>query len=107
MNATKDMRGNWKCEEEVPLTRGRVLKISTHKTYSGALVTTATAGKVEGGFFTFMMYADFSVRWATSQPLRVTARVVENQHWAAMHSIDEIKAAAEAHYSQIVVDQTS
>ena len=107
MDATKDMRGNWKCEEEVPLTRGRVLKISTHKVHSGALVTTATAGKVEGGFFSFLMYADFSVRWAASQPARITAKVVETQHWQAMASIDEIKAAAEAHYPQTVVDQTS
>jgi hypothetical protein len=107
MDAIKDMRGNWHIEETVPLTRGRVLKISTHKVHSGALVTIATAGRVEGGFFTFMMYADFSTRWAFSQPVRVTARAVENQHWAAMASIDEIKAAAEAHYPQIAVDQTS
>ena len=98
MEATKDMRGNWRIEEELPLTSNRVLKISTHKVSSGALVTTAMAGKYEGPFFTYMAYQDFSNRWATSQPLRITAKVVENQHWAAMASVDEIKAAAEAHY---------
>lgn len=98
--AFKNMRGEWKCEDEVALPDNCVLRISTHKTYGGELVTSATAGKVEGGFFSYMMYQDYSKRVLTFRYPRITAKVIETQHATVMEQIEDVKASVAAFYAE-------
>ena len=95
----KDLRGNWTCEDEVALPDNRVLKISTHKTWGGHLVTSAIVGKHEHGGFSYTMYQDYSERMISTDYPRVTSKVVDTQHAEAMEQIDRVIASAIAYYA--------
>ena len=101
MNVTvsKDMRGAWRAENVIELGNNRILTISTHKTFSGNLVTTATVGKREGAFVSHMMFTDFSKQCALSKPARTTSKVVAEQHGNVMALKDDIVREAVAFYT--------
>lgn len=101
----KDCRGNWTAEDNIALPDGRQLRLSTHKVCSGNLVTTATVGRLEGGFFSYTMYQDFSKRLATAAA-RCTAKVVATQHEAVLANIESLKQEIAAFYSA-KVEQTA
>ena len=90
-------RDGWKAQSTIDLGNGRQLQISTSKTYSGALVSSALVGKVEGGFFSFMMYQDFQKR-IIARKVRVTDKAVEAQHAEALGQLSEILAAVRIQY---------
>jgi hypothetical protein len=96
-HAQKDIRGNWKMEDSIDLVANRVLKVSTHKTSSGWLVTTASVHVKEGSFLTHRMYHDFSQRMESSS-VRCTEKNVTAQHAACMAKINEIHSAITVHY---------
>lgn len=104
--ANKDIRGNWHMSEDIDLpgAGNRSLRLSTHKTSSGQLVTSATVGTVDRGMFSYMMYTDFNKRIIATRPARVTAKVVDAQHSVAKEChMDALMAEIIAHYPGEVV----
>ena len=95
----KDARNNWAAEDEISLPNGQQLRISTHKVYSGNLVTTATVGRLEDGFFSYVMFQDFSKRVITQKPAKCTGRIVEGQHATALADIETLKQEITDFYS--------
>lgn len=98
----KNMHGNWQATSVELIAKDLQLKISTHKVYSGAVVTTATVGKIEGNFVSHVMFQDFSKTLSNSRYGRATAKVVEQQHAEEMKHYASIKTEALAHYSKEV-----
>lgn len=97
--ARKNMHGEWQCESEVALPDNRIMRINTSKRSSGQLATTATVGRMDGAFFTFMMFQDFN-RTLRSAKVRCTQRVVEEMHDDVLNDIDTVKAAVEEFYAK-------
>lgn len=89
----------WQAQTTIDLDAGRVLDFVTLKHSNGALVTTATCGKSDGSFFSFVMFQDFSERVITETPARVTEKVVADQHRRALLQLDATKARCAAHYA--------
>lgn len=82
----KDMRGNWRAETTVDNFNGYDWRISTVKTYSGNLVSSAQGGKTEPTgskgikMFIYTMYQDPNYTLEVSSPKRLTEKVVSEQH---------------------------
>ena len=98
----KNIRNSWQAEDSIDLPDERVLKVSTHKTSSGALVTTATVHKRDNGFLSHMVYRDFSQRLIVGKS-RCTEGNVAAQHAAAMLKINETLDAITVHYANLVL----
>lgn len=97
--AFKNMRGEWTCKDNYDLPAGRSLRINTQKTSSGELVTSATVGKVKDGFFSYMMYQDFSRRLSAMKYPRVTCKVIEDQHAGVIDQLEDVKALVAEFYA--------
>lgn len=82
----RNMHGGLYEKDIIPLGGDRVLVVNTQKVSSGALVTTASVSKIEGGFMTHAVFSDFSERLAVSKA-RCTTKVVAAQHASAMVGI--------------------
>jgi hypothetical protein len=86
----KDMRGNWRAETTVDNFNGYDWRISTVKTYSGNLVSSAQGGKTEPTgskgikMFIYTMYQDPNHTLEVSKPKRLTDKVVTEQHDKAL-----------------------
>jgi hypothetical protein len=86
----KDMRGNWKAETTVDDFNGYDWRISTIKTYSGKVISSAQGGKTEATgskgiqMFKYTMYEDPNYTLEVSQPSRLTEKVVTEQHNKAL-----------------------
>jgi len=86
----KDARGNWRAETNVDDFNGYDWRISTVKTYSGNLVSSAQGGKTESTgtrgvvMFKYTMYEDPYHTLEVSKPKRLTDKVVSEQHDKAM-----------------------
>jgi hypothetical protein len=84
------MRGNWRAENTVDDFNGYDWRISTVKTYSGNLVSSAQGGKTEPtgtkgySIFKYTMYQDPNHTLEVSKPKRLTDKVVAEQHTKAM-----------------------
>jgi hypothetical protein len=82
----KDMRGNWKAETNVDNFNDYDWRVSTIKTYSGKLITSAQGGKTEPtgskGYeiFKYTPYEDPNYTLEVSSPKRLTEKVVSEQH---------------------------
>ena len=82
----KDPRGNWRAETFIENFDGYDWKITTIKTYSGQLLTSAQGGKtMDSGskgisMFKYAMYEDPHHTLEVSQPKRLTEKVVSEQH---------------------------
>jgi hypothetical protein len=98
MFTSKDSRGNWQTTSSKELGDKRRLNLRTAKNYNGMLVTQATVCKIDGIWETHAMYEDFSKRLEWTQPKRVTAKVVEEQH--AKHDLEQIAIEAIAFYKE-------
>lgn len=66
----------------------KVLRVCTWKSLSGALISHATVCEVDGHFFKYLPYSDFSKHLVVSNN-RVTAKAVESQHLAALALVTE------------------
>jgi len=86
----KDMRGSWKAETNVDNFNGYDWRISTVKTYSGNLVSSAQGGKTEATgtkgivMFKYTIYQDPNHTLEVSKPKRLTDKVVTEQHDKAL-----------------------
>jgi len=86
----KDMRGNWKAETNVDNFNDYDWRISTIKTYSGNLISSAQGGKTESTgtkgivMFKYTMYEDPNYTLEVSKPSRLTEKVVTEQHEKAL-----------------------
>lgn len=88
----------WRAETTVKLDGSRILNFVTLKRSNGALITTASCGKSDGNFFSFVMFQDFNERVIAETPARVTEKVVADQHHRALQQLDTIKARCAAHH---------
>lgn len=95
----KDMRGNWRAETDVNLEGPMVLRVLTHKNFSGALITSASVHKRQGDFLVHALYSDFH-KCMKSAKTRVTAKAVAEQHGEALLQIDQLKEEAEQFYAK-------
>ena len=86
----KDMRNNWKAETTLDDFNDYDWKISTIKTYSGNLVSSAQGGKTEPTgskgiqMWKYTMYQDPNHTLEVSKPKRLTDKVVTEQHEKAL-----------------------
>jgi hypothetical protein len=86
----KDARGNWKAETNVDNFNNYDWRISTIKTYSGKLISSAQGGKTESTgtkgivMFKYVMYEDPNYTLEVSVPKRLTDKVVSEQHEKAL-----------------------
>ena len=86
----KDMRNNWKAETNVDDFNGYDWRISTIKTYSGNLVSSAQGGKTESTgtkgivMFKYTMYEDPNYTLEVSTPKRLTEKLVTEQQEKAL-----------------------
>jgi hypothetical protein len=86
----KDARGNWRAETNVENFNGYDWRISTVKTYTGNLVSSAQGGKSEDTssrgvrMFMYTMYQDPHHTLEVSKPKRLTDKVVSEQHDKAL-----------------------
>jgi hypothetical protein len=86
----KDMRGNWKAETTLDDFNDYDWRISTIKTYSGKLVSSAQGGKTEPTgskgiqMWKYTMYQDPNYTLEVSTPKRLTEKLVAEQHEKAL-----------------------
>lgn len=79
--ASKDSRGDWRCESTAMLSETHELSIVTRKRSNGELMTTAMVAVTEPGssWKTSRIYHDFSST-LESERVRVTGPAVQRQH---------------------------
>lgn len=97
----KDHWKNWNAETAIDmpeLGERRFLQINTAKRSNGALITNASVNKRTEYGYEHTFFKDFNERVASAKVSRCTDKVVIAQHNAAMEQIEQIKAAALAHY---------
>jgi ribosomal protein L14E/L6E/L27E len=86
----KDARGNWRAETNIDNFNGYDWRLSTVKTYSGNLVSSAQGGKSEPSgtkgysLFKYTVYEDPNHTLEVSKPKRLTDKVVSEQHDKAL-----------------------
>ena len=87
---SKDMRNNWKAETTLDDFNGYDWRISTIKTYSGKLISSAQGGKTEPTgskgikMWKYTMYQDPNYTLQVSSPKRLTEKLVAEQHDKAL-----------------------
>ncbi len=93
-------RDHWKAlhaETKIMLDDTKQLLISTSKSLSGMLVTSAYVGHIKDGMISFMPFQDFNEsRVAQSRPSRVTEKVILEQHNSI--DFDAVTQRAKAFY---------
>ena len=101
MNLTikQDHYKNWIAKTDIDLPNDKLLTITTRKSNNGGLLSSASVASYEKGFLTHVMYQDFNIRLEHSNPKRVTARVVEQQHNTL--DFDSVKLQALAFYNLV------
>ena len=75
----------------------RQMTLSTRKTFSGKLTTTATVATLSGDWEVHKMYTDFH-QVLESSDVRVTAKAMREQHARHKAQIHEIEKLAINHY---------
>ena len=95
----KDYRGNWRASTEVVVDDNRVATITTSKSSYGLLTTHVSVGKRDGDFISHMMFQDYSKTVKSSQPKRVTEKLVSAQHDEVLADIDWVLDDIKAFYS--------
>lgn len=89
----------WRATSSVDIAGGRTLEVTTRKrTNSNALVTYVSAGRVDGSFFTHLMYEDYCKCHAATIA-RCTEKAVASLHADVMANIDSIVADVVAFYA--------
>lgn len=90
MPAYKDSRYGWKYETNVDIGNGYAITILTMKRSNGELVTNAQRVNVEDDCISFMMHSDFNRSYVRSR-VRISEKVVTNQHEDVLSRIEQIK----------------
>lgn len=96
---TRDLHGSWQANTRIMLDDTRVLCVSTHKTFSNALVTSASIHKLnDDGFESHTMFRDFN-KIMIATKVRVTENAVKAQHDAALLMLDSLKNEVNEYYT--------
>jgi hypothetical protein len=86
----KDQRGIWRAETTIDNFNGYDWRLTTLKTYSGQLISSAQGGKFQDSgskginMFKYTMYEDPYHTLEVSKPSRLTEKVVAEQHVKAL-----------------------
>lgn len=89
----------WTAESEVELGGNRLIRFTTMKRSSGKLITSAQSLQDNGrGALTFIMFQDFNKCVLSSDPKRVTEKVVLEQHNKALELQNDIVTEAKSFY---------
>ena len=94
----RNLRNNWEMRSVHDLSEDLTLEFLTNKRVSGDLLTSATAQKMEGGFAVHRFQLDYYAAVARTKPQRVTAKLVAEQHAAALANAETHIIAAKLHY---------
>ena len=90
-------RSGWQVETCFPLPDGRELSFSTRKRHDGSVCTTASVGKRDGLFRTFVMFQDY-MKTIRREKVRCTDKTVQAQHLDALKDKDIVMAEVKAQY---------
>ena len=71
---------HWVAKSQVMISEDLELTFTTTKHCSGQLVSSASVGKIEGGFVSHKLYQDYHANMIVTKPSRVTEKVVMAQH---------------------------
>lgn len=97
----KSKHHGWEYETVVKLSDDYTLDITTRKSSSGALYTSARCDIVKDGWRTHRMYQDFNITLKVSKPARITQKVCEDQHTQVIGDIINIIQQAKKHNTTI------
>jgi len=89
-------------ETTAALAGGRQLSLTTHKTFTGELVTRASVGIVDNGFVKYLMGHDYN-RQFHREKVRVTAKNIQAQHYKYLADLDQIAEDATRYYGVSIV----
>lgn len=80
----------------------RVLRLETNRAMRGGVSTSATVIKphADGLGYSFVMFQDFSAAVLTLPEARGTQKAIDDLHAQACAKIDDVRAAALAHYAK-------
>lgn len=104
----KDFRKAWRAESRVRLGVDETdpakparwqLDITTSKNDRGELVSSASVAKIDGGFATHRMFADYS-RNIFRRTARCTEKNIEAQHNEALAMLETVLADVRDHYAR-------
>jgi hypothetical protein len=100
----KDPRNGWQAKTEIEIKPNFVLDFSTHRNCNGCLISRASIWRLTGDGGKTHCYGlgghgDFGCPVATTQPARVTSKVVTEQHDRALLEFERIKLLAIDHYA--------
>ena len=70
----------WLAQSRLQLDDNRALSVSTMKRHDGAVTTAATAGVLNGDFFSYIMFDDFYLTVRSQRYPRATKNVILDQH---------------------------
>jgi len=87
----------WSAETIVKFENNREMRISTHKTSSGQIVSSANVGINENGGWLWAPFSDFGKRLLVTKG-KATEKYVTNQHNEAIKDLDTLIAQARAFY---------
>lgn len=93
----RDFRNTWRAETKVKFGDGWQLDLTTRKAENGEVVTQASVARVERGFATHHMFADYN-RNVSRVTARCTEKVIREQHAKAIDMLDTISADVRSHY---------
>jgi hypothetical protein len=101
----KDPRNGWQAKTEMEIKHNFLLDISTRRRCNGGLESLASVWRLTGDGGKIHCYGlgehgDFGCHVATTQPARVTSKVVTEQHDRALLEFERIKLLAIDHYAQ-------
>jgi hypothetical protein len=94
---SRDFRKAWRAETKIKFGEGWQLDLTTRKNDNGEIVTSASVARVEGGFATHRMFADYS-RNVFRITARCTEKVIRERHAIAIDMLDTIIADVRSHY---------
>lgn len=101
---SKDYRGNWRAATTIqlmPLSSKRSLDITTSKSCSGDVSTTASVSVVdEDNCKTHAIFDDYHTNMMRHYIKRCTSKAIEDAHVKALDKFDVILQQVEIHYDQ-------
>jgi hypothetical protein len=101
----KDPRNGWQAKTEIEIKANFLLDISTRRNCNGYLISRASVWRLTGDGGKTHCYGlgghgDFGCHVVTTQPARITSKVVTQQHDRALLEFERIKLLAIDHYAQ-------
>lgn len=96
---SRDWRKAWRAESKIKFADGWQLDLTTRKNDNGEIVTSASVARVERGFATHRMFADYN-RNVFRIVARCTEKIIGEQHAKGIDMLDTIIADVRDHYAR-------